>query len=233
MKVSIHKRYLKIFPFALHKGEILCLFGQVGSGRTDVMRAIFGVDKMESGKISLFGKLANINTPIDAINSGIGFITEDRKNQGIILSMDMVDNINMGNYEKSSRLGFIQLDKVKKVSEKYRDSLNIKNSNLKLLTKFLSGGNQQKVILAKWLNHDPKILFMDEPTKGIDVGAKQEFYQLIRDLAERGMAVLLITSELNEALGLSDRILVFCKGSIVGELKPHETTEEEVMSLTL
>jgi ribose transport system ATP-binding protein len=223
----------KDISFSLHEGEILCLFGQVGSGRTDVMRAIFGADKLESGKIFLFGKDVKINTPIDAIKEGIGFITEDRKNQGMILSMDLIDNINMGNYKKSSRFGLIQLDKVRKIAKKYRDSLNIKNNNLKLLTKYLSGGNQQKVILAKWLNHNPKILFMDEPTKGIDVGAKQEFYKLIRDLANQNMAVLLITSELPEALGLSDRILVFSKGSIMAELKPQETTEEEIMSLTL
>lgn len=223
----------KGISFTLHQGEILCLFGQVGSGRTDVMRALFGADKMVSGEMELFGKAVKINSPIDAIKAGIGFITEDRKNQGIILSMDLIDNINMGNYEKSSRFGFIQPDRVKKITEKYRDSLNIKNSNLKLLSKFLSGGNQQKVILGKWLNHDPRVLFMDEPTKGIDVGAKQEFYQLIRDLAKDGMAVLLITSEISEALGLSDRILVFCKGSIVANLIPQETTEEEIMSLTL
>lgn len=223
----------KDISFTLHEGEILCLFGQVGSGRTDVLRAIFGVDKMESGEISLFGKPVKINTPIDAINAGMGFITEDRKNQGLLLSMDLIDNVNIGNYSKFSKIGLIKTEKIKRVTEQYRDSLNIKNNNLRVLTKFLSGGNQQKVILAKWLNHDPKILFMDEPTKGIDVGAKQEFYDLIRTLADRGMSVLLVTSELAEAMGLSDRILVFSKGSIATELKPQETTEEEIMSLTL
>lgn len=223
----------KDISFTVHAGEIVGLFGQVGSGRTEVLRALFGVDRKESGEIYLFGKHVKINSPVDAIHAGMGFITEDRKNQGLILSMNLIDNINMGNYEKSSKFGLILNARVRKITENFRESLKIKNNNLNLWTKYLSGGNQQKVILAKWLNHAPKILLMDEPTKGIDVGAKQEFYQLIRQMAERGVAVLLVTSELTEVLGLSDRIQVFRKGSIVGELNPNETTEEEIMSMTL
>lgn len=223
----------KNISFTVHAGEIVGFFGQVGSGRTEVLRALFGVDKMESGEVYLFGQRVKINTPVDAIHAGMGFITEDRKNQGLILSMDLIDNISMGNYEKSSKFGIILSAKVRKLAEDFRDSLKIKNNNLKLWAKYLSGGNQQKVILAKWLNHAPRILLMDEPTKGIDVGAKQEFYQLIRQMANRGVAVLLVTSELTEVLGLSDRIHVFRKGSIVGELNPKETTEEEIMSMTL
>ncbi len=219
--------------FSVNSGEIVGLFGQVGAGRTEVLRSIFGADKFESGDIYLFGNKTKIKTPIDAIKNGIGFITEDRKNQGLILSMDILDNVNIGSYEKSSRFGFLQLKSLQRVAEHYREALKIKSSNLNIWAKYLSGGNQQKVILAKWLNHESKILLMDEPTKGIDVGAKQEFYQLIQDMAKRGVAIILVTSELSEAIGLSDRILVFRKGTIVGEVIPHETTEEEIMSLTL
>ena len=147
--------------------------------------------------------------------------------------MDLLDNINIGVYEKSMRFGFITMSKLAEIAEHFHDALKIKSSNLNLWSKYLSGGNQQKVVLAKWLNHESKILLMDEPTKGIDVGAKQEFYQLIRDLSKSGVAIVLVTSELTEALGLSDRILVFRKGSIVGEVNPKEATEEKIMSMTL
>ncbi len=223
----------KNISLSVHSGEVVGLFGQVGAGRTEVLRVIFGADKMESGDIYLFGEKTNIKSPIDAINNGIGFITEDRKNQGLILSMDLLDNINIGVYEKSMRLGLIQMRMIRKIAEHFRDVLNIKNSNLKIWTKYLSGGNQQKVILAKWLNHQSRILLMDEPTKGIDVGAKQEFYQLIRELSKKGVAILLVTSELSEVIGLSDRIIVFKQGQIVGEAAPNEMTEKEIMSMTL
>lgn len=214
-------------------GEIVGFFGQVGAGRTDVLRTIFGADAVKSGDMYLFGEKVQIKSPIDAIDKGIGFITEDRKNQGLILSMDLIDNINMGVYDKSMRYGFILPRKLKKVTEHYREVLRIKNKNLKVWTKFLSGGNQQKVVLAKWLNHKSNILLMDEPTKGIDVGAKQEFYQLIEDLAASGVAILLVTSELSEVIGLSDRIIVFRQGQIVGEVDPKSTSKETIMSMTL
>lgn len=223
----------KNISLTVHSGEVVGLFGQVGAGRTEILRVIFGADKMESGEIYLFGEKAQIKSPVNAINKGIGFITEDRKNQGLILSMDLLDNINIGVYEKSMRVGLIQSKSLRKIAEHYRETLKIKNTNLKIWTKFLSGGNQQKVILAKWLNHQSKILLMDEPTKGIDVGAKQEFYQLIQEMSRRGVAILLVTSELTEVLGLSDRIIVFRQGKIVGEVKPDEVTEETIMSMTL
>ncbi len=223
----------KNISLTVHSGEVVGLFGQVGAGRTEILRVIFGADKMEAGEVFLFGEKAQIKSPIDAINKGIGFITEDRKNQGLILSMDLLDNTNIGVYEKSMRLGFIQPKSLRMITEHFRDILKIKNSNLNIWTKFLSGGNQQKVILAKWLNHQSKILLMDEPTKGIDVGAKQEFYQLIQEMSRRGVAILLVTSELSEALGLSDRIIVFKQGQIIGEVDPNEVTEEAIMSMTL
>lgn len=223
----------KNISFNVHAGEIVGLFGQVGSGRTEILRVIFGADKLASGDVYLFGQKTKINTPADAIRMGLGFITEDRKNQGLILSMDLLDNISMGNYEKTMRFGLIHIKRLRNIAAHFREVLKIKNKNLGIWTKFLSGGNQQKVILAKWLNHNSRILLMDEPTKGIDVGAKQEFYQLIQEMAQKGVAVLLVTSELSEVIGLSDRILVFRKGSIVGEVSPKEATEEIVMSLTL
>jgi ABC-type sugar transport system ATPase subunit len=141
--------------------------------------------------------------------------------------------VNIGVYEKSIRSGLIQTRKLRKITEHFRDVLRIKNDNLKIWTKFLSGGNQQKIVLAKWLNHESKILLMDEPTKGIDVGAKQEFYQLIKDLSEKGVAILLVTSELSEVIGLSDRIVVFRQGNIVGEVDPLNVPKETLMSMTL
>jgi ribose transport system ATP-binding protein len=219
--------------FTIHQGEILGFFGQVGSGRTEVLRAIFGLEHIVSGDIFLFGEKVKIKSPVDAIHNGIGFVTEDRKNQGLILSMNLIDNINIGNYEKSSKFGWIIMSRVRKIAENFSKSLKIKNNNLNIWARNLSGGNQQKIVLAKWLNHDPKILLMDEPTKGIDVASKQEFYQLIRQMTNRGVAILLVTSELTEVMGLSDRIHIFRKGSIVGELDPKTTTEEEIMSLTL
>ena len=227
------KAISKNISFNVHAGEIVGLFGQVGAGRTEVLRTIFGADKMESGGIYLFGEKAQIQSPSDAIKKGIGFITEDRKHQGLILTMDLLDNINIGVYEKSMRFGLIRTHSLEKIAEHFRDALKIKSNNLNLWARFLSGGNQQKIVLAKWLNHESKILLMDEPTKGIDVGAKQEFYQLIRDLANNGVAIVLVTSELSEVIGLSDRILVFRKGSIVGEVNPKEVTEEKIMSMTL
>jgi len=223
----------KNISFNVRAGEVVGLFGQVGAGRTEILRAIFGADKMESGDIFLFGEKTHIKSPSDAIQKGIGFITEDRKHQGLVLSMDLLDNINIGVYEKSMQFGLIQMSRLEKIAEHFRDALKIKSKNLYLWTKFLSGGNQQKIVLAKWLNHESKILLMDEPTKGIDVGAKQEFYQLIRDLSKSGVAIVLVTSELAEVIGLSDRILVFRKGSIVGEVNPKEATEEKIMSMTL
>ncbi len=223
----------KDISLTVHSGEVVGLFGQVGAGRTDILRVIFGADKLISGDVYLHGEISQIKSPIDAINQGIGFITEDRKNQGLILSMDLLDNINIGVYEKSMRFGLIQTKSLRKIAEHYRDVLRIKNTNLKIWTKFLSGGNQQKVILAKWLNHHSKILLMDEPTKGIDVGAKQEFYNLIQDLSKRGVAILLATSELSEVLGLSHRIIVLRQGKIVGEVNPIDVSEETIMSMTL
>lgn len=224
----------KNISFTVYKGEVVGLFGQVGAGRTEVLRSIFGADKVESGEIFIFGNKVEINSPIEAIDKGIGFITEDRKNQGLVLTMDLIDNINLGIYGKSIRLGLIQSKSILKITDYFVNALRIKTSNLKTWTKFLSGGNQQKVILAKWLNHESKILLMDEPTKGIDVGAKQEFYQLINDLSTtQKVAILLVTSELSEVIALCDRILVFKQGQIVTEVDPDSVTEEELMAMTL
>jgi ribose transport system ATP-binding protein len=223
----------KDISFSVHSGEILGLFGQVGSGRTEVLRAIFGADRLVSGEIHLFGEKVKFFSPISAIKNGIGFITEDRKNQGLILSMDLSDNISMGNYEETIRFGLIHKKKLRQIAEQYRESLNIKTRNIDIWTKFLSGGNQQKVILAKWLNHHSKILLMDEPTKGIDVGSKQEFYTLIQELADRGVAILLVSSEISEIMGLCDRVLIFNKGKIIGEADPRFSTKEELMAMTL
>lgn len=223
----------KDISFAVHSGEIVGLFGQVGSGRTEVLRAVFGADKIRTGQIYLNGKKVTISSPLEAIGYGIGFITEDRKNQGLFLSMDLSDNISMGNYDKSIQFGLIRIHIINRIAEHFREALKIKCNSINQWAKFLSGGNQQKVILAKWLNHQSRVLLMDEPTKGIDVGAKQEFYSLINELADKGVAILLVTSEISEVLGLSDRIIVFKNGSIVGDVRPMDATEEKLMSMTL
>ncbi len=227
------ERISKGISLNVHKGEVVGLFGQVGAGRTEVLRAIFGADKIKSGQIFISGEKSTINSPIEAIEKGIGFITEDRKNQGLILTMDLLDNTNLGIYERSTKFGLIQPQKIKEITEYFKDVLHIKTASLKTWTKYLSGGNQQKVVLAKWLNHASKILLMDEPTKGIDVGAKQEFYQLINELSKRNVAILLATSEISEAIALSDRIFVFKQGKIVAEVDPEKITEEELMAMTL
>lgn len=227
------KKNVRDVSLTLHSGEILGLYGQVGSGRTDVLQGIFGAEPFQSGEMFVFGKKVDSKSPIEAIKHGIGLIPEDRKNQGLILSMDLSDNISMANYEKAMRFGLIQFKRIRQIAETFRDVLKIKNNDVSVATNFLSGGNQQKVILAKWLNHNSKILLMDEPTKGIDIGAKQEFYQLIKQMAEKGVAVLLVTSEIEEALKLCDRVLIMKNGNVVSEANPFDITEEELVYRSL
>jgi ribose transport system ATP-binding protein len=231
---NVHERKIvKNISFSLHVGEILGLYGQVGSGRTEILRGIFGAEPYISGEIYVFGKRKNIKSPIEAIKLGIGFITEDRKNQGLILSMDLSDNISMANYDQSLKFGIIQVSKIRQIAEYFRETLKIKNSDVGQWTKLLSGGNQQKVILAKWLNRNSKILLMDEPTKGIDVGTKKEFYSLIRQMATKGVSVLLVTSEIEEAMELCDRVLIMKNGNLVADVDPAEVTREKIVSMSL
>lgn len=217
--------------FTLHKGEILGLAGLVGSGRTEIARAIFGADPLDSGKIYLEGKEVHIRSPQDAIRLGIGLLTEDRKRYGLVLPMSVRENTTLANLMEVAMRGFINFSKERAVAQRFVDELAIKTPSVEQIARNLSGGTQQKLVLAKWLFTKSKVLIFDEPTRGIDVGAKVEIYELMNQLAERGVGIIMISSELPEVLGMSDRILVIHEGKIAGELKREEATQEKIMHL--
>ncbi len=217
--------------FSLKRGEILGFSGVMGAGRTEVMRCIFGLDHATEGNILLEGKKVDIQRPKDAISAGIVMLTEDRKEEGLILCRSIRENIVLASLDKLSRIGFVdekaEIKKVKEVSE----SLMIKAADMSVMANNLSGGNQQKVVFAKWLLKEPKVLILDEPTRGIDVGAKSEIYHIISRLAEKGVAVIFISSELPEVLGVSDRIAVMASGRLTDILDRKDATQERIMEL--
>jgi ribose transport system ATP-binding protein len=217
--------------FTLHSGEILGVAGMVGSGRTELVRAIFGADPLDDGHVMIKGTKVGIRTPKKARQLGLALVPEDRKNHGLVLGLSIKDNITLPVLDRLSRFGVMDLRKEKAVVEQSFRELQIKASHGGQQVSALSGGNQQKVVLAKWLATQPEIIILDEPTRGIDVGAKAEVYGLIRELARQGKAVLVISSELTEILGLSDRILVMHEGRIAGELSRAEATEERLLAL--
>jgi ribose transport system ATP-binding protein len=218
--------------FTLRKGEILGFAGLMGAGRTEVARAIFGADPIESGEIFVEGAKVNIKTPSDAVARGIGYLSEDRKRFGLATGMDVESNIVMSNLSKflSARM-FLRRTKIRKTASHFIKLLAIRTPSPTQPVRLLSGGNQQKIVIAKWLERDCDVLFFDEPTRGIDVGAKSEIYKLLRTLAEQGKAIVMISSELPEILRMSDRIVVMCEGRITGELSSGEATQERIMQL--
>ena len=218
---------VKNVSFNAKRGEILGIAGLVGAGRTELMRLVFGADSISNGKIKMNGKEIKINAPIDAIKNGICLLTEDRKNQGLSLQMSVVDNITITNLKSF----LLNHKKLKETGERFQNAIQIKLANLDVMAGTLSGGNQQKVVLAKWLNSDSQVFIFDEPTKGIDVGTKAEIYEIMNDLVRRGKIVIIISSELPELLGMSDRIYVMCEGKITGELTREEATQEKIMKL--
>ncbi|MDR1785013.1 MAG: sugar ABC transporter ATP-binding protein [Spirochaetaceae bacterium] len=222
---------LRDVSFKAYRGEILGLAGLVGAGRTETARAIFGADKITSGEILINGKKAAICSPIDAIRHGIGLIPEDRKRQGVFLNLSIQENITYANLGGISHGGVISRGRDIKAGEEYRNLLNIKAASLAQLVKNLSGGNQQKVVLAKWLFTRCGILLFDEPTRGIDVGAKQEIYILMKQMVNEGKVVIMISSEMPELLGMADRIIVMREGRITGTLSRAEATQEKVLKL--
>lgn len=226
-------KMVKNASFKLKKGEILGFAGLVGSGRSELMRAIFGIDKMDQGEVFLDGEKISIRHPSHAIKHGLGFVPEDRKLQGLILGMVVRENITMPSLEKLSNYGFIKSSSEKDVSVDFIEKLSIKTPHQEQKVLNLSGGNQQKVVIAKWLAISPKILILDEPTKGVDVGAKKEIHHLMSKLTQEGVAVIMISSELPEILGMSDRIVVMHKGVIKGEFLRGEATQEKILSLAL
>jgi len=215
----------------LHKGEIVGLTGLVGAGRTEVARAIFGADRLDAGTITLDGKPVTVKSPRDAIRQGIGLLTEDRKGQGLVLGMTVRENTTLSNLGALTRFGFLNQGEERRVTRKFVGELQIKTPGIEQIVQNLSGGNQQKVVLAKWLYTECRVLIFDEPTRGIDVGAKVEIYKLMNELVRRGVAVLMISSELPEVLGMCDRILVMHEGRIAGELAQSAATQEAVMDL--
>ncbi len=215
---------------SVRSGEIVGLAGLMGAGRTELARAIFGADKIDSGEIFIDGEKKNIQSPADGIKAGIGLITEDRKHEGLVLSMSVGKNISLAALKSVCRQTFIKNSIEDKLIEQHIANLKIRTPDADKEVKGLSGGNQQKVVIAKWLSNNPKILIMDEPTRGVDVGAKAEIYHIMNMLVKEGVGILMISSELPEILGLSDRVLVMSRGKITGELNIDEATQEKIMA---
>ncbi len=218
--------------FSLNKGEILGFAGLMGAGRTEVARAIFGADPITSGEIYVHGKRVKIASPTDAVRHGIAYLSEDRKRFGLVTPMTVADNITMASWRRFiSRIGLMKDSVMRSLAQDYALKLQIKTPTVEQETRLLSGGNQQKVVIAKWLLRDCDILIFDEPTRGIDVGAKAEIYKLLQGLADQGKAIVVISSELPEVLRLSHRIIVMCEGRITGELEGKSATQEAIMIL--
>jgi ribose transport system ATP-binding protein len=216
--------------FELHRGEILGFAGLLGAGRTETMRLIFGADPMESGEVFVNGKKVTIRQPKDAVHHGIGYLSEDRKRYGLALGMSVKINTVMASLGKFLKpLGVIDEKAAKKVSVEYIKKLNTKTPSVDQLAKNLSGGNQQKVVVGKWLVRDSDILIFDEPPRGIDVGAKSEIYKLLNELADQGKAIIMISSELPEILRMSHRIVVMCEGRVTAALSAEESSQEKIM----
>ena len=215
----------------VHNGEILGLGGLVGAGRTELAEMIFGAARKESGKIIFKGKEINPKSPREAIDLGVALVPEDRKRHGAMLGISIKNNINMPIYERNSKFSVIDSKKEWEIAEKYEKNMAIKTPSLNQLVKNLSGGNQQKVILGRWLAADSELIIFDEPTRGIDVGAKYEIYKLMNDLVEKeGKAILMISSEMEELMGMSDRIVVLAEGNQTGELMKEEFSQERIMA---
>ncbi|MDO5445410.1 MAG: sugar ABC transporter ATP-binding protein [Eubacteriales bacterium] len=223
-------KQVKNISLSARGGEILGIAGLVGAGRTETARAIFGMDRKESGEIYVDGEKVEINQPLDAIKAGIGFVTEDRKGEGLVLTMPISQNITLASLEKLGSSVSMSLGKEKEIVQDYIGKLNIKTPSYLQLARNLSGGNQQKVVLAKWLLSNSRVIIFDEPTRGIDVGAKIEVYNIINSLVEAGVAVIMISSELPEVLGMSDRVAVMHQGEITGVFDNDGTlTQEKIL----
>lgn len=219
----------KNISFTVHKGEVLGIAGMMGSGRSEIVRSIFGLDKHTDGKLIWEGKKIDINKPKDAIDNGIGMVTEDRKEYGFVPMRSIIDNVSLPNMEIFAPHGLLKFKLIYSVVKRVVDSISLKYPKLEALVMNLSGGNQQKVVLAKWMVCNMKLLIMDEPTRGIDVGAKQEVYRLIKQFADKGMGVILIASEMPELIAMSHRIIVLSDGEIKGELPRGKISQDAIM----
>ncbi len=225
------KGLVKDVSLVVHRGEIVGLGGLVGAGRTELARLICGADPRTGGQILIDGQEVDIRSPADALKYGIGFVPEDRKLHGLVLGMDVKENITMAILRRiSGWLAVIRARRQKQIAEHYVNTLSISTPSLSQLVRNLSGGTQQKVVVAKWLSAQQKVLIMDEPTRGIDVGAKAEVHALMSRLAKEGMGILMISSEMPELIGMSDRVIVMCQGRVTGEFRREEITQESVMA---
>ncbi|AUD15366.1 MULTISPECIES: sugar ABC transporter ATP-binding protein [unclassified Planococcus (in: firmicutes)] len=215
--------------FDIHKGEIVSIAGLMGAGRTEVAQSLFGYKKADTGTVELDGKPAKIDNPQKAKELGIGYVTEDRKSEGLIVDFTVEENISMANFESISKKGLLSKDKERSLYDRMVKRLGIRTSGPDQAAKSLSGGNQQKVVIAKWLGIEPDVLILDEPTRGVDVGAKKEIYSIINELAARGVAILMISSELPEVIGMADRVLVMHEGKLTADLPKQKMTQETIM----
>ena len=223
--------YVKDVNFTLNAGEVLGVAGLEGAGRTELLECLFGVLKKDSGEIRIDGKNISVKNPMQAKRHGMAFITKERKKIGLFMGLTLGDNIVSGNLRKFSRKAFINFKKANENSNYYKERFNIKAPSLRTPVMSLSGGNQQKVLLAAWFTSKPRILFVDEPTRGIDVGTKEQIHKLIRELAADGIGVLMISSDLPEILGASDRVMVMYEGSVTGILENRDLSEEKIVKL--
>lgn len=223
--------FFKDINIKAKKGEVLGISGLMGAGRTEIMRSVFGLDPKDSGEVFIDGKKIEIKNPADAIKNKIGFVTENRQEEGLILDESIRENISLLNFDKFSKNSFIDKAKEKNLSDNLVDSFKVKTQSSESKISDLSGGNQQKVVFAKWYAIGPEILILDEPTKGVDVGAKREIYDLIKELTNKGVSIILISSDLPELISLSNRIYVIHEGKIQGELLKKDASQEKIMTL--
>ncbi|MDQ7912026.1 sugar ABC transporter ATP-binding protein [Pseudomonas sp. 102515] len=216
--------------FELRRGEILGFAGLMGAGRTEIARAIFGADRLDAGQVEINGRAVTLRSPRDGIDQGIAYLSEDRKKDGLAVKMTLAHNLTLANLGAlCTPLGFIRFKEEARVAQDYVRRLDIRTPSIDKVTRYLSGGNQQKIIIGKWLFRDARIMFFDEPTRGIDVGAKYAIYEMMDQLAAQGIGVVLISSELPELLGMSDRILVFHEGRLTGDVATRTTTQDQIM----
>jgi ribose transport system ATP-binding protein len=224
---------LRDISFSLHKGEIVGLSGLVGAGRTELARALFGDLVPDSGEVFIEGKRVSSRSPQEAIAAGIGLVPEDRKEQGLVIDLSIKSNIGMPLLRSLTRLGVLSSNREKRLATDYVERLAIRTPSIDQKAMYLSGGNQQRVVIAKWLATKPKVLIVDEPTRGVDIGAKTEIHKLLRELADGGMAILMISSDMPEVLAVSDRVLVMHQGRLAGELSAEAVSQEGIMSLAM
>ncbi len=224
------KPILKDINFSLRRGEILGIAGLVGAGRTETVRAIFGADKMDSGEIFIDGKKVNLNSPNAAVEAGVALVPENRQIQGLVLIHSIERNVALPNLRKLAPRSFVNQRQMRHLVNSFVKKLNIRTPSVHQRAMNLSGGNQQKVVLAKWLASEPKVLILDEPTRGIDVGAKAEVYTIMNELARQGIGIIMISSEMPEILAMSDRIMVMCEGRVTGTLNRADATQDKIMA---